>query len=548
MKKFLVIPFMLLCASLVAQTGGFSITAVGDVSPVLIDNVTKISDPAVKKDTVLPAPSFDYTLQPKKFMTSVQIDTIKAAKLGNESVPKLYNTYARLGVGNYATITGEFYANSTRSKTSAWGFHARHFSAGKGPGDVQGDFSGFGQQQVDAFGKYFFRHHTLTGGLDYDRHAVYNYGSDVAGNSFTKDFTKQTFNYWGANVDLLSHLPDSSDINHHGNLRYYHLSDRYKVKEDNLLFSANGGTYLRGQMLNVDLGVDYNHVTGAQDTVNSTILHVTPMIRSRGNKFDASIGIAVYGDLGAESFTYFYPQASFSYDIVNHIIVPYVTLGGYLERNSMRTMTDINPFLMTTEAYALKNTQHKYELSGGLKGSISSEIVYDLRATRVELDNMPFFVNTIESQDIFRNKFAAVYDNVDLVQAHAQLGWQHFEKVRLDLSGDYYHYTMTNELHPWHTPTLRLGLLAEYNLQDKLIGRMDVCYLDGMYARMQNGSGYSVVNLKGLVDVNLGFEYRYTKFFSVFLNLNNLANQRYERWYAYPTQRFNFLAGATYTF
>jgi hypothetical protein len=34
----------------------------------------------------------------------------------------------------------------------------------------------------------------------------------------------------------------------------------------------------------------------------------------------------------------------------------------------------------------------------------------------------------------------------------------------------------------------------------------------------------------------------------VFLNFNNIAGQRYERWYAYPTQKFNLLGGLTYTF
>jgi len=57
-----------------------------------------------------------------------------------------------------------------------------------------------------------------------------------------------------------------------------------------------------------------------------------------------------------------------------------------------------------------------------------------------------------------------------------------------------------------------------------------------------------IKNMKGLVDVNLGLEYRYTKFLSAFLNLNNLAAQRYQRWYAYPTQKFNLLGGLTYTF
>jgi outer membrane receptor protein involved in Fe transport len=54
--------------------------------------------------------------------------------------------------------------------------------------------------------------------------------------------------------------------------------------------------------------------------------------------------------------------------------------------------------------------------------------------------------------------------------------------------------------------------------------------------------------LKGITDINLGFEYRYNKKLGAFLNLNNLAGTRYYRWNNYPTYRFNFLAGLSYSF
>ncbi|HET6990314.1 MAG TPA: hypothetical protein VFJ43_03275 [Bacteroidia bacterium] len=547
-SSFFFLPLLWRGAEVCAQTESQSIIAEGDAAAITLDHVEKITDRAVTKDTTLPAPAFTYSLQPKRFSTTVKIDTIQAAKMGNEPLTKLYRTYARLGVGNYATFMGEFNVGSLRSKSDAWGAHIRHFSAGSGPKNVAGDFSGFAQEDFNIFGKYFFKHHVLYGGFDYDRNAIYNYGSASSLTSYDKASSRQFFNYYSVNGDLLSHLPDSSDINHHVNLRYYHLADRYKTNEDNILLGVSAGRFIRTERLDADFGLDYNRNSSASDTAVNTIVKFRPMFSTNGKKFQAAIGMNLSIDIADETKAYFYPQASFSYDIINHIIVPYITLGGYLERNSYKTLSDRNPFMLSASSFSMRNTQHKYELTAGLRGSLSAEIVYDAYFSRVDLVNAPFFLNTTEQQDLFRNKFSVVYDDCNVVNVHGQIGWQHFEKIRITATGDYYQYKMANELHPWHTPTLHLSLLGQYNLQDKIIAHAEIYYLNGQYAKIQDGNSFQVVNMKGLVDVNIGFEYRYTKFLSAFLNFNNLAGQRYERWYAYPTQKFNLMGGLTYTF
>lgn len=549
MRKIVFISLGLLAVIVThAQNAAGSIIATNDATPIMLEHVEKINDKAVTKDTVIPHPAFNYNLQPKRYMTTVKVDTIKAAKVGQEPLPKLYRTYARLGVGNYATFMGELSVGSLRSKTNAWGVHAKHFSASGGPKDVAGDFSGFSQQDVNLFGKHFYKRHILYGGLDYDRDVVYNYGSASPVNFYSKSASKQLFNYYSANADIISHFTDSTAINHHETVRFYHMRDRWKTNENNFLLTSSVGRYIRTERIDLDFGVDFNHNSSEADSASNTIIKFQPVFSAGGKKFKAAIGMNISLDAGDETFAYFYPQANFSYDIVNHIIVPYITLGGYLERNSYRSLTMKNPFMLPADAFTLRNTQHKYELSFGLRGSLSAELVYDARFTRVDLVNAPFFVNTTEQQDLFRNKFKVIYDTASVSNVHAQLGWQQFEKIHITASGDWYHYSMKNEAHPWHTPTLRLSLLGQYNLQDKILAHAEVYYLNGQYAKLIDGTSSTVVNMKGLVDVNVGFEYRYTKFLSGFINFNNIAGQRYERWYAYPTQKFNLLAGITYTF
>ncbi len=524
------------------------IIATNNATPIMLDHVEKINDPAKTKDTILPAPAFNYNLQPKRFTTQVKLDTIRAAKIGSEPLQKLYRTYAKLGVGNYSTFTGEFSVGSLRSKTNSWGAHAKHFSAGSGPKDVGGKFGGFSQEDVNVFGKHFYKRTTLYGGFDFDRDVVYNYGSAAPMNDFSKAASKQFFNCYSLNTDIISHFTDSAAINHHEVIRYYHLNDRFKTNEDNFLVTTSLGRYIRTERLDVDFGIDFNHNSAETDTANNTIVKLQPIFSAGGSKFTAAIGLNLSVDAGAETFAYFYPQANFSYDIVNHIIIPYVALGGYLERNSYRSLSLVNPFILSSEAFNLRNTQHKFEFSAGLRGSLSSELVYDAHFKIVQLINAPFYVNTTENQDLFRNKFAVIYDTADVANIHGQMGWQHFEKIHITATGDWFQYKMTHEEHPWHTPTLRLSVIGEYNLQDKILAHAEVYYLNGQYAKIIDGNTSTVVNMKGLVDVNIGFEYRYTKFLSAFINFNNVASQRYERWYAYPTQKFNLLGGLTYTF
>jgi outer membrane receptor protein involved in Fe transport len=54
--------------------------------------------------------------------------------------------------------------------------------------------------------------------------------------------------------------------------------------------------------------------------------------------------------------------------------------------------------------------------------------------------------------------------------------------------------------------------------------------------------------MNAYTDVNIGFEYRYKKHISTFLQLNNLTNNNYQRWAAYTNYRFNMMAGFTFTF
>ncbi len=62
------------------------------------------------------------------------------------------------------------------------------------------------------------------------------------------------------------------------------------------------------------------------------------------------------------------------------------------------------------------------------------------------------------------------------------------------------------------------------------------------------GPMYKSNNLDTAFDLNVKGNYQITSKFSVFAQLNNFGFQKYQQWFGYPVQSFNFLAGVSYSF
>ena len=53
---------------------------------------------------------------------------------------------------------------------------------------------------------------------------------------------------------------------------------------------------------------------------------------------------------------------------------------------------------------------------------------------------------------------------------------------------------------------------------------------------------------KGIVDLGLGVDYNLNKKWALWMDLNNIANTRYQRWNGFTSFGFNFLVGFKYRF
>lgn len=536
-------------AATLAQTvgGNNTYTTTSTFEPTIKDAV-KLGDLPEIKDTVKKIANINYGIVSTPLVSKYEVIPIDAAKMQNEPLSKLYRSLLKIGMGTYTTPYGEFWINSVRTRDVAYGAHIKHISSSSHLKDV--GYSGYSDNEGEVFGKKFYKKHTLTGEFNYKRNVVHFYGYDTTENNLSKDYTKQRYQLFEPVIKVQSHYTDSSKINHFIKLGYHNLTDIYHVAENNVKLNTLFNTYINKERLFVAFDADfYNHKL-PNDTFNDMIIRLNPYFETRGKKWMADIGLAATVDMytGESAKFYFHPQLNAQFDVYESIIIPYVGINGGLQKNSLRSLSNENPFITSVINY--KNSNTKFNVFGGLKGNLSSKTSYDAKASYSIVDSMHFFVIDYTKNETLDNQYKVIYDNTNLFNVSGQVKYQYKEKVHFIAKGNYYLYKTKNLERAYHKPDYDITLSTVYNLKSKIILKADVFVIGNQFAltQVENNFIYTTESklMKGIVDVNIGAEYRYSKMMSFFVNFNNIANTRYYRWEKYPSQRFNLMAGLTF--
>ena len=510
-----------------------------------IKDAVKFSDQPEIKDTVKKIENIKYGIVSTPIISKYETQKIEPAKLQNEPLPKIYHSLFKIGYGvPYNMPLAELFVASTRAKEASYGLKAKHLSSTNHLRDV--GYGGFSDNAATAFAKRFYKKHTLTGDLNYERNVLHYYGYDTTLNHLNDDYTKQRYQLFEPKLQLVSHYTDSTHINHNIQLSYYNYQNIQQEIENNVKLAASGSMFINKEKLNVGFLTDYYNNKQAADTFNNAIFSLNPSFEANGKKWHADMGlIGTLDQFKGVARFYFYPQLNVHYDVYNSIIIPYAGVNGGLQKNSFKTLSRENPFIDTTFNY--QNTSKKYDLFAGLRGNLSSNTSYDAKFSYAAYDNMHFFVMDYSSPVQLYNRFDVIYDNATLMTVSGQLKYQLREKLNLVGKGNYYIYSTKTITRAYHKPDFDLTFSGIYNLQSKIIIRADLFFMGQQWGYTPNAEGSLQPKIiKGWADINFEGEYRYSKTLSFFARLNNLANSRYYRWERYPSQRFGFMLGLSF--
>ncbi|MES2798467.1 MAG: hypothetical protein V4638_00495 [Bacteroidota bacterium] len=559
--------FALLFSSLGFSQGNDEIIIVGTAERKLEPAYRITENPGII-DTMIKADVTTYPYLAVMYPTSIVLDTINAAKVKTtDKLAQLYPFYVKVGVGSQLMPLGEFYFNSQRSRKYVYGAHIKHLSSFgniKNYAPAQFDRSNF-----ELFGGINESKYTLRGDLRYNNRGLHYYGIQFPAESDSlRDSIRQRYHDVGGIFSFAWHKKDSASLNFKSQIEYNHFSS-LKPK---YLFDVSGKGYenyfaivnnafykFDKHLFSADIGVRYNgyRFSGVLDSaiaLNNTVVNLKPTFTTylKDNRFKATIGVDFVIDAHQETKVYLYPVAEIKYSMFNDIFIPYLGIKGGLKQQTFKSLTYENEFLLPN--LQLQNENTVINFYGGFKGTLSKRVSFNLGASFSRIRNMAFFINdTLSSSG---NKFSLGYDTVSLTQIEASISYQLNEKIKVDVLGKFNSYQLNNFAYAWNKPVFEFMVRGHYNLFDKFYFNLDLGFEQGrkalVYAMEPENvtlvDGQYVRELGIIVDGNLGVEYRYNKRISAFLQFNNFAAQRYQRWSNYPVQGIQVLGGVTFRF
>lgn len=527
-----------------------TITIVKEYRPVARDAQKILSNPKMDFDTTKPATP-TYSVLPDKQDVDLEVESINAAKLSNEPLQKLFRGYAKVGFGNYTMPLVKVGIGSLRSKKFQYGFDYSHFSSAAKRDGVP---FGFGENYAKLYGSFFMKKHVIKAQVEYDRDVAFRYGYDTTRDTFSRDDIRQRYSTIGTAVEFYRNPNLDLKIFDRIGLSYHNTQDLYGSQENAAGLNFTLKENIKKSEIHFLGGVDYFHNMKPLDTTNNVFVNLSPRFKTQRQRWSIMIGVTLGLDVqDSNTKVLVFPELDFNYFIVKDIFQIYAGATGGIKRNGLREFSQTNPYVGMDQP--MLNSWDRLNIFAGFKGSITSKIGFDIGVSEKVVNQHLFWRN--DYRDWVGNSFVPEYYNVRILTLKGELYYTLKDKLFVSAAANYRFFTMPGDhLEPWHEAPFNMHFKARYSLKDKIIARIDLFAFgprssteieyygaDGIEAYVEKP-----ITLKGTAELNIGVEYRYRRWIGAFVDLRNIAFQRYQIYNRYDSQRMSFIAGLNFTF
>lgn len=214
---------------------------------------------------------------------------------------------------------------------------------------------------------------------------------------------------------------------------------------------------------------------------------------------------------------------------------------GRLTKNTYRNLYNINPWL--NPVLSRRNTK-EMEIYGGIKSTIGSHFNFSAKAGFITYENLPFFINDTASD----MKYFMISNDRKLnnLRIHGDISYINQDKFTLTTGLTFNGYTgMTDNAKAWNTVPLELRASMRWWAFKQVLLKADLySFGGGNYL----DKGNIARNFNGATDLSAGIEFRVNKMFSAWVDVNNILNNKYERWNNYEVYGLNLLGGVRVAF
>jgi hypothetical protein len=528
------------------------------------------------KDSSSFNPNFNYRILSTSVATNYQPAPIAAAKINTKRKEYLHKSYIKGGVGNYSSILAELGYNILQDEKYVLGLNVSHLTS---MGDIKLEDDNtvdapFHDTWAAADFKHFFEDKTLSVNLDFTHNTYKYYGYQTLtkgdmywlpdgklspGVTFHPD-EDQRLSGFKASIGLMNNETDDRKTKYAVEGGFSAFGNKTGVSQIGV--KLNGGLSKPINDLAFDMsGTIESYKTSVPDTIgpmytfndrSQTMIKVNPAINFKFDRASLRVGMQIAGIIDTEGDEFYLtPDVMGELTVVEGIATIYGGVNGKVNLNDYQSMMYENAF--ASADINVKSSLYGLNFLAGIKGNFSSAMSFSAGMEYGIFNDEHFWVNKpyvgggIQPVYHYSNQFDVVYDDGSLLKVSGELLYKPKQNMEFALNGAYYGWNLDEQAEAWHMPEVKLGLEGSFNLLENLYATAGVKYL-GERSAFDVSNGASAKKLDGIIDVNIGAEYYFSKQWSFWASMNNLAASKYYKWNGYPMLGFNAKAGIIFSF
>jgi len=537
-----------------------------------ISDAFKIKDTPKEANLNITKQSIEYQIEsmPVASTFTPSKGKAKAEKKGKKE--RLFDNYISAGFGNYTTPLVEAYIRTFPDKYSEFGALLKHHSSQGGIKSLLLDDS-FYNTNADLYYKNATRDMDWKIGLGADHQVLHWYG------------LRESTTYSESLLDTIKARQSLFNIGINGEISLYndgfkglkatvsHLNDAFGSREIHARIQPNFELPISSELFDITLDLDllnghFEKEINSNNAIDYSYINLglNPSFEVLRDYFSLNLGAKLYYTVTQENqgggFKA-YPNIDVSYQVIDEVFTLFGGVTGGLYFNSFLNMINENPYLSPN--FYSKPTDEKYRAYGGVKGKLSSNMSYLFKASYADQRDKAFYllnptltdgiVGVVNPYEL-GNSFGVVYDDTKIVAFHGELGIDFSKEFTFGGSVDYATYNTKTILEAWNLPNLKATLFTDYHsgkwtgtAKMFVIGeRKDMEIPLIITTEVPYDYSQHIVSNKTNLDLNLGLSYSFTHSLSAFAKANNLVGGNYSRYYNYPSQGIQVLAGITFKF
>ncbi|MFN8308755.1 MAG: hypothetical protein U0T73_02215 [Chitinophagales bacterium] len=455
---------------------------------------------------------------------------LRPISMGKEKIENFNTSYLKLGFGSQLTPLVQLAYNDNKTKNLKFGFHYDHVS--------QYGFAIKNMRYSDDLAGLYLRYDMkgveLSTAFDFHNLRTHFYGTNE---TFSEKDVRQNLRDYDARIGVKNILKNKAEIDYNANVRFNYFQETYGGSNEYFVAANAGGSkvFKKYHSAFADFSFD---ISNFKSTRQSTFRNLFFLKLGYGFNNDDWKARAAF-TFGVEGSKFLpLPDLYIEKRLYKHQLIAFAGWEITFRKNSFRTLSANNNFINSD--IALQNTQIS-EFSSGLKGTIQ-HFTYRLKFGYRRFSNMPlYYTNYYDTK-----RFYVAYDpTVSNFNGQIELGWHINESFRVLALADINAYSLSRNTRAWYEPALKLNWNGTYTWKKKIAIGLNLYAFSSYYGFLSPGNEKKQ---KGTADLSLNLEYYFSKRWSFFGNLNNIAHQKYERYAGYPVYGINGLVGAKFSF